>query len=292
MHGDLSHHLRSRLYALGLNGVLEQSVKLSANGFARDRYVIGIASAAVDERRLAAVMAYCNPPYSVAESILRRLPEASTLGVGQDGSWEEGSRRLYMEYWHRLQADAIADQANRKSDETGPLLTVGARRFSGVHVMDAWKWQASRVGEWYQSRYYVFPDLNREETFAVFAHHVRKNLVSGSVATGLISILANLKGHKDRNACAQLWSAWDLDQNNRLQARQTLDLSILDFEMPLDCLHSVSSEMCVEFPAAADQWRRWLGRTAATNAIISHLATGIDRVGQPYCCIYYLDEQR
>lgn len=287
--GDPSVHLRSRLCALGLKGVLEKSLKIDGSGLRSQRYVVGVAASSIAEWQLTDLLAYCKTPYAVAVSALERRREASTIGVGQDGDWEGGSRRLYLEYWQRLAAENIANRADLSDVGNVPLLSVGAKRLPGVHVMDAWKWQPSRMGEWYESRYYVFPGLNREESFAVFADHTQTTLTLGSGTAGLRSLLAELSGNQDSSCCAQLWSAWDLDQESNLLARQTLDLNILDFEMPAQRLHGITPEICAAFPTAAAQWHHWLERLSATKAIVSHLAAGIDRQGSAYFCLYYLD---
>ena len=262
----IHQHLADVFESLGLHGVVEFSLKITPDSISPLRYVIGVNSAGVTDTQLRSLVAYFNPSYEVAESFLAFSAESTTYLFGQDGDWNMGSRRIYVERWNRL-----ATATGQRS----------------CHVMDAWKWRSDRCQDWVTSRYSVMPWLDQSKACSQFIELAGASAPHSLFVEQLKTLLSEIAIDRSSRRCVQLWRTEDFASNGVNLHRQTFDLNVLDYAIPLVELNGMRLGLQACFPGVAAQLSSWLSDCRLDEFCISHLACGINREQRFYFTVYY-----
>lgn len=284
MKQDIS--LSTFLMSYGVKGVTERSIKMTSTGIVDNRFVIGVSADAIRGDVMKDILRQLNAPEEAQMQIQKRLHEASTVGFGQEGNWDQCSRRVYLEYWGRLQQDQFA--ADAEDNQEGIIIDAEEKniRNEPQHVMDSWKWQSQDRTRWHTSRYSVFTKATNRENCDEFTRFVERIFDDKFLVVYLSTLLRGLNEAQSIRKYTQLWSTIDVDQQGRLLGRQTLDLNILDYEIQAKELGQILIALSLVLPVRQSQINQYLDHWSHSNAVVSHIAAGTDQVGGKYFCIY------
>lgn len=278
--------LRTLLSSFGIKGVTERSIKVGTTGIIDNRFVIGVSANIIQSHAMQDILGQLNAPDEAQRQIRERLPNASTVGFGHEGNWEQGCRRVYLEYWGRLQEDHLDTEAVEGKEGNESDAEWSDRRKAHKHVMDAWKWQTQDCSQWHTSRYSVFTRLSNRECCEVFTCLVERTFKDAVLINGLSSLLRSIEDGRSPAKYTQLWSTIDVDQRGKTLGRQTLDLNILDYEIPAKQLSKIMMALPSLLPVKLEQMNKYLEQWCPKDEIVSHIAAGIDQAGGKYFCFY------
>jgi hypothetical protein len=163
---------------------------------------------------------------------------------------------------------------------------IGLEGKSKLHAMDAWKWKSFEPNQWYRSIYNVYTDTTKQSACKVFMDFVASLFPGTHVADCFSEVFERVMKDQDRSRYVQLWSTEDLDVHDKSLGRQTLDLNIVDYEIPLRIIDQNAYLLTQLFAATGDSFGSWLTQWSALSMKISHIAAGIDQEGEKYVTIY------
>jgi len=265
----IHQHLADVFQRLGLHGTIEFSLKITPHSFNPLRYVMGVDAARMHRSELQFLLSYFNPSYEVAESVLELSAEATMFFFGQEGYWSSGCRRLYVECWNRVD------------------LAQGAH---SCRVMDAWKWRSGQCQDWVMSRYSVMTRLGPEAICNQFVDFAAAVAPRSSLPCQLRTLLSTVASDGLTGRFPQLWCTEDFSKDGLDLGRMTLDLNLLDYQLPLGTLNGIRSGLEECFPMSCAGLSNWLSLVDGDQYNLSHLAIGRDRNCLPYFTVYFVEQ--
>ena len=257
---------------MGLIAVEERSIKLTTKGVPDHRFVVGIDAKAISQSQWQKILDYFNPSFFLVEKLREYLANASTIGLGQEGNWENGNRRIYIERWGELE-QKLSRNAVKKIGCSFP-------------AMQAWKWNQKQSSKIRTSYYEVYPWLTTEECCRRFLAQSEWHLKEATLQEMNILFKQHVvKTSINSKQNLQLWSVKDDISGKEDSKRNSMDLNLIDFQIPLISTKMLINKLDQQGLTLNDDNYMWL-KGAQDGTILSHISAGIDRSGDPFVTFY------
>ena len=275
----ISVHLTKYLRSLGLRGVREVSIKFTPLSVDCARYVIGVPADSLSRKEWHSILRYFNPPYSMASEMDALIGESTTLLLGQDGDWENGNRRIYIENWNAVY---------QFMESTRGSLS-GARndlQFKTINVMHGWKWSRSCTSKPRRSDYYVFPLLQMDQSLEIFKDQVCMELVDRRFELSFANLWSILRQRSSLDRAVQLWQTVDISIDGSDTSRRSFDLNLIDFNLESQFLGLFMSSLHSFCPESMDTIKMFMPELC--DGQISHISAGRTYEDIPFISFYFL----
>ncbi len=257
------------------------SIKFTPLSVDCSRYVIGIPVGSLSKAAWYSILRYFNPPYSMVSEMDDLIWGGTTLLLGQDGGWQNGNRRLYIENWNCvyqfLQLNGFLLSGNQ------PDL-----QFKSVKVMNGWKWPMLGGSSSRRSDYFVFPMLTMDQSLEIFTDQACRELVDRRFQYGFTSLWSVLQQRTALDRNIQLWQTVDVSIDGNDLCRRSLDLNLIDFNLESELVGLFLPAFHSFFPDGINSFKEFM--SALGDGRISHISAGRTNEDLPFISFYFLIE--
>lgn len=248
--------------SMGLKCGYEKSFKLTEGNLLRNRYLLGIEMADLDETTITTICSKMGMPDNYYSDFTGNIEGANLILLGYEESGNDCVYKIYLEYW-----DQVRKQLKKMREPYRPLdLFIG------------YKWSALNNKNSTVTKYRYLPMLTTEQILTRMRKLYKPD--GGDVSfNGAKDIVTYTARYMDSSAFRYL------EAEEKGNPRSSFDMNLYSAGIKLKELYPMLEKLCLHYSISAGELRDLLYQVG--TSIVGHISGGTGRHGESFLTVYY-----